>query len=150
MLTTVLTKGPEKVFIIVKNDEGATLPLGTPLEWKCSGTDDGTTVQAVQSAAKKSLTAGLAAEAIADGTYGLCQVYGVMDDARIYAHGTATNSNVAIGDIFAAATAQSALTGVDAGSVIFKEAPMFAAMETVASAGTATISTTAKVFIRCL
>jgi len=150
VLTTVLTKGPEKVFIIVKNDEGATLPIGTPLEWKCDGTDDGIAVQAVQSAAKRSLVVGLSAESISDGAYGLCQVYGVMDNARIYAHGTATNSNVAIGDIFAASTAQSALVAVDAGSVISKEPPLFVAMETVASASAATISTSAKVFVRCL
>ncbi|MCD6197477.1 MAG: hypothetical protein J7K15_02750 [Deltaproteobacteria bacterium] len=150
MLTTVLTKGPEKVFIVVVNDEGATLPIGTPLEWKCDGTRDGIDVQAVQTAAKKSLVVGLAAESIPDGTYGLCQVYGVMDNARIYAHGTATNSNVAIGDIFVASTAQSALTAVDAGSVISKEPPMFVAMETVASASVSTISTTAKVFVRCM
>jgi len=151
MGTDILGKGPTQYFITVRNDDSATLTEGQALEWKADGTRDGIDVQVCRTAAKLSLFVGLIPEghSIEVGEYGMCQVYGYHGAAVIYKHGTATNADVAIGDIFSPSSG-GPLTGAVAGSVLTNIAPMVVALETVASASASTIQGTCKVFLRCM
>lgn len=159
MRFATLGKGPEQVFIVVRNDDGADIGAGVPLEWKADGTRDGIDVQAFQTAAKQSLFVGVNHYAFSDGEYGLAQVYGYDDDALVLKHGIATNSNVAIGDVaipntngqFEFVVAGTQVTDnhtTTVGVVCYDK--MVAAMQTLASASNATITGTCGVFLRCM
>ena len=149
MNSPLLGKGPEKVFIVVRNDDGSDIAAGTPLEWKADGTRDGIDVQALQTAAKLNLLVGDAHQLFSDGEYGMAQVYGYDDDAVCYAHGTATNSNIAIGDV-AIPSSGGAWTFACAGTVLSNNPGWAAAMATVGSASASSITTNAGIFLRCM
>lgn len=159
-----LSKGPERVFIVCRNDDGSSIAIGTPLEMKCDGTRDGIDVQAAQTAAQIGLCVGTAHASVADQKYFRAQCYGYDDDAVCYAHGTATNSNVVIGDYgFASsggaitlvrpggdfASVSLAIASTDAATVKYGQA-LFHAVATVGSSATSTVTTNHKVFIRCM
>lgn len=141
---------PEKVFIVVRNDESAAMTKGTPITFKFDGTRDGLDAQDSKTgaAAKNGLCAGIADSAIAAGAYGLAQCYGIRDDAVILKCGTATDANAAIGDALVLHTAITALSGVAAGAVS-AYFPGFVMGETMASSA-ATATTTATIFIRMM
>lgn len=152
--TIQLGKGPTQFFITVRNDNaagGSNLTAGQALEWKCDGTRDGIDVVRCATAAFLTLFVGLIPEGhtINPQEYGVCQIYGYHGSADIYAHGTATNSNVAIGDVFSPSSG-GPLTAVRAGATLTEQPPLVVAMETVASSGTSTVATTCKVFIRAM
>lgn len=152
MGTDILGKGPTQYFITVRNDEASNnLTAGQALEWQADGTRDGIDVVRCSTAAFLSLFVGLVPEGhtIKNAEYGMAQVYGYHGSADIYCHGTATNSNIAIGDIFSPSSG-GPLTAVIAGSVITNIAPMVVALETVASSATSTVTSTCKVFLRCM
>jgi hypothetical protein len=162
MEINTLTKGPETVFIVVRNDDGSSQAVGTPLEWMTDGTRDGIDVQACQTAAEvSSLIVGCAHVSAADQKYFRAQCYGYDDDAVCYAHGTATNANIAIGDV-GIGSSGGALTFPDVGTELqsgtqASEADNtlnvpnnFAAFRTLASHGTSQTTTNHHVFIRCM
>ena len=140
---------PEKVFIIVRNDD-TVFTKGQPISFKFDGTRDGLDVEDITSmaAAKQNLAAGIADSAIPAASYGLCQVYGVRTDAVVMSHGSATNSTGSIGDMMVLHTASDCLSVVSTGA-ISAFFPGFVLGETVdssASKGT----TTATIFIRMM
>jgi len=67
---------PEKVFIVVSNGyTTASLTNGQPVQWD-TGDANGVSVTIPQTAFRGMAFAGIAAETIASGAYGLIQVYG--------------------------------------------------------------------------
>lgn len=150
---TQLGKGPFRKFITVRSDVaagGSNLTDGQLLSWQADGTRDG--IDVVRHAtAVLSLFVGLVPEGytINPQEYGLCQVYGIHNSANVYAHGTATNSNIVIGDIFVPSSG-GPLTAVIAGAVITNVAPMFVAIGSLASSDTSTVQGVCKVFLRCM
>lgn len=141
---------PEKVFIVVRNDSGASIGKGYPLVFKFDGTRDGLDVEDAKTgtAAKNHLIAGLSDVALAAAAYGLAQCYGVRTDAPILKCGTASDANGVIGDIFGLHTAISALSGIAAGAVSGFFAGIALGATMASSAATAT--TTATVFLRLM
>ncbi len=141
---------PEKVYGVFKNDEAsAAWVAGAPVCLQADGTDDGfAAVSAAITAAKSTMTVGLADTTTAAGSVGLVQIYGVRTDAVINKAGTASNANGAIGDVLIQWTASDALSGVAAGAVS-GYLPSFVLMETVASTSPIA-TTTGTVFIRCM
>lgn len=151
---TMLGKGPTQYFVTIRNDNaagGANLTTGQSIEWKADGTRDGIDAVKTATAAFLSLFVGLIPEGhtINPQEYGLCQVYGYHGSADVYCHGTATNSNVAIGDIFSPSSG-GPLTAVRAGATLTEQPPLVVALETLASSGTSTVASTCKVFIRAM
>lgn len=162
MEISALGKGPEKIFIVVRNDDGSSIAIGKPLEWKCDGTRDGIDAQACQTAAQATgLCAGTAHVSAADQKYFLAQCYGYDDDAVCYAHGSATNSNIVIGDL-GIASSGGAITFVNAAAKayvlshaseadgVYAPPLQFVAFATLASSDTSTVTTNSAVFIRCM
>ncbi|MHC4707618.1 MAG: hypothetical protein ACYS8I_11100 [Planctomycetota bacterium] len=150
MLITTLTKGPDKVFVVIKNGSGSALTAGQVLEWKtASSVYDGYTVTD-PTATGSSLIVGNADAATPSGEYGLAQVYGYDDDALMYKHGTATNSNVVIGDQAIVISAISGWSAAVAGAASILHPYMAACAVSVASSSASTGVTNAKVFLRCM
>jgi len=140
---------PEKVFIIVRNDDSV-FTKGQPICFKFDGTNDGLDVEDATSsaAAKSTLLAGLADSAIPAGAYGLCQVYGVRTDAVVMAGGSVSNSTGSIGDQMVLHHASDCLSVVSTG-LISQYMVGCVLGETVDSSGSKG-TTTATVFLRLM
>lgn len=131
---------PEKVFIVAKSAyTTATLTAGQPVCFAYNGTDDGLAVTR-PATALFTLVAGICAESIANGGYGLVQVYGHNADALV----TGT-TDVAIGDKLACKDASLFLIK-SAGTLVAAESGLIVAGQAFTTAG----ATAKKVFIRCL
>lgn len=71
-------KDPDKVFILVKNGTASSLSVGAAVDFEHVTATDGVTVTAARSDGDSVLFAGVVTPAaIAAGSYGLCQVYGI-------------------------------------------------------------------------
>ena len=150
MLITTLTKGPDKVFVVIKNGSGSALSAGQVVEWKtASSVYDGYTVTNPTSIGS-GLTVGNADAATPSGEYGLAQVYGYDDDAIIYKHGIATNSNVVVADQALVASAISGWSSKAAGAASIASPYMAANAVSMASSSASTGTTQSKVFLRCM
>ena len=138
---------PEKVFIITRNDEGVTVPIGSPVNFKFDAVRDGLDVErAVTGGAVKTLlTAGLADAAIPTLQYGLVQCYGVRTDAVFLG----TDSAQAVGNLLIITHASNALMSVTAGAAT-EWLPAFACGVAQATIAASTTTNTAVVFIRCM
>lgn len=142
---------PERVFISCYNHSGSALSKGQLCVFSMDGTRDGYEITD-PTAPLSSLVAGLAHAATAAAEYGLIQVYGLDDDALIQRNGTSTSAHGAIGDVLLPWTASSALSAASSGEVAHASAytPWFILAQTQASTNSANLTTTAKVFIRCM
>lgn len=72
----------EKVFVVVYNASGGNFTVGQTMVWDCGVSADGIRVT-TPAAATLSAFAGLAQAAIANGAYGLAQVYGYSSTASV-------------------------------------------------------------------
>lgn len=140
---------PEKVFVVVRNDESTALTKGALCAFKFDGTRDGLDVEKADAAANSHLIAGANDSAIPAGDYGLAQCYGVRTDAIIIKSGTATNANAAIGDALVYDSSITGLSGVAAGAAS-EYFPGFVMGETMASSSASGGTTTATIFIRLM
>lgn len=96
---------PEVVFVVAKNAAGATITQGYAANWDTGASADG--IRITQSAtASLQAFAGIADADIANGDYGLIQVYGYRSSVRIY---SSTGSSAA-GDNLGTVNAQWGLT----------------------------------------
>ena len=150
IIQRVNRSNPEKVFVVVRNDSAASIGKGYPVVFIMDGTRDGLDITDAKTgaAAKAHLIAGLLDSALAAGSYGLAQCYGVRTDAPILKCGTATAKNAAIGDALVLHTAASIISGVAAGAVSAWYAGMVMGQTMASSSATAT--TTATVFLRLM
>lgn len=89
---------PEKIYVVAKNGSGATLTAGYQAFWDCEmTTPDG--VQVTNSATSTTLCtfAGIADAAIANGSYGLLQVWGYRADVyMVSSEGSSAKGDVLI------------------------------------------------------
>lgn len=75
----------EKVFVAVKNNSGATLTANYPAYWDVEmTTPDGVSVTNSATSTTLQSFAGIADQSIANGGYGLVQVYGYRSTVQIY------------------------------------------------------------------
>jgi len=72
----------EKVFVVVYNASGGAFTTGQAMEWDTTPTADGIRVTTPSTAALSAF-AGLASAGIANGAYGLAQVYGYTASASV-------------------------------------------------------------------
>jgi hypothetical protein len=133
---------PEQVFAVFQAAE-AGISADDPVQIDTSSQDGVAVEQPATSAAEATnLTIGVADAAIANGAYGLVQIYGYRSTGRVLALLTSIAAGVALRpvsdvDYFETAAAHVAI------------APNFALVASVAqSASTGTVST--KIFIRCM
>ena len=135
---------PEKVFIVVRNDDSVAFVKGGCIGFKFDATRDGLDAELADTAADTPLIAGIADSALAAGEYGLVQIYGVRTDAVIWR----TNTAVVVGDALIVTHGSVALKRAAAGAAS-AYLPAFAAGEALASTNSAKTDTTT-VFSRCM
>lgn len=158
---TIVNTGAERGFVVVK--ASGALIIGQTVCWAYNATDNGLAAL-TPSSTNAALVAGIAHTAIASGSKGLVQVYGYDDDALVLRNGlTASNDVLGIGYILDICSASSCLqasrtNGAALGSTLAATnnlaathlVPMFVLGETFASYATSNVTTTAKIFLRCL
>lgn len=133
---------PEVVFVVAKNVAGATITAGYACNWDTGASSDG--VRVTQSAtASLQAFAGIADTDIANGDYGLLQVYGYRSSVRIY---SSTGSSAA-GDNLSTVNAQWGLTPSASGGTSKAFGFLCAA---VAGSSSSQYLTNAAAFIRAL
>lgn len=138
---------PERVFIVCKNGYStASLTNGQAVGWDL-GTSTGLGVEVTKPTADKSFAfAGVVAETIAAGDYGLVQIYGYHSAGIVYAKAT-TASIIKTGTPLVSIEAEFALRCVsNTQSAIEPAYPCAFAME----AYSATSTTTKKIFIKAM
>lgn len=135
----------ETVFVVVKNVSGSTMTAGYSVVWDLSASVDGVRVTRANTATLNAF-AGVVDADIANGEYGLIQVYGYRSSAYI----TRSTSKVsAAGEALECVNSDWGL--MPAATVASPYTAYAFICETVTStSGTADSWTTAKVFIRAL
>jgi hypothetical protein len=138
----VAKSSPEQVFMVVKNVSGSTMTAGYHCAWDVSATADGVNVSQIGSACLQAY-AGVANAAIANGAYGLIQVYGYRSSAYIY---SSTGSSAA-GDNLSVVASEWGVTPATTGGA----AKTFGFLcEAITGSTSSQYHTTAKIFIRAL
>lgn len=99
---------PERIFIVVQNNEGAAINKDQTVQWElASASIDGVKVRDMDTANDYAF-AGIADAAIANGEFGLLQVYGYRSSSIVFQTGT----SVATGVPLVAVAAQDYLNSV--------------------------------------
>lgn len=138
---------PEKVFVVAKSAyTTASLTAGNVVIWAYNGTDDGTAVT-IPATAKFPLAAGVVAETIANGQYGLIQVYGHNTDTLV---APTLATALAIGDKLMPVNAAFTLTGAAAAgaTLVAAESGLFLCAQVNAS--DTSVARARRTFIRCM
>lgn len=134
----------ETIFMVVKNVSGSTLTAGYSCVFDVGASVDGVRVTQA-SAADVNSFAGVADSSIADGAYGLVQVYGYRASVYIY---SSTGSSAA-GDLLQPVGASWGLTPVGATNPAPSKAFGFLCAA-VSGSSSSRYNTTAAAFIRAL
>lgn len=136
---------PEQIFIVVKNVSGSTVTGGYSVVWDLSASVDGVRVTRANTATLNCF-AGIADADIANGEYGLAQVFGYRSSAYI------TRSTVKVSAAGESLECVNSDWGLMPAATVASPYATYAFIcETVSStSGTADSWTTAKVFIRAL
>lgn len=152
---TIVNTGAEYGVVTVR--AAVALEAGQVVCWEMDGTEDALSVTD-PAGATAALVVGLVPAAIASGSKGEAIVYGLCTNAKVARVGSASNDNVAVGDVYDIYSASSMLSYIGPGRAVIQSnsniagpVPMFVAAATVASGGASSLSsTTTKVLVRCL
>lgn len=138
---------PEQVFIVVLNNEGAAMIANQTCQWEpASASVDGVRVRDLDTA-NEYCFAGIVDAAIADGAYGLIQIYGYRSTSLVLTTDTSITTGVALVPVAAQDYLQSQHT-VYTSSANFTRTPIFAVL--LESITTSTGNVSRKIFIRAM
>ena len=134
----------ERVFSVFKaNEAGIAADDVVALEITAASLDGVAIVQPV--AASLTMTVGIADAAIANGAYGLVQIYGYRSTSRVLQTGTSLTAGLTV---LAPVAGQDYLSS--AATVPLGYLPSFVLLNSQSSAPGANSTTSAKIFIRCM
>ena len=139
----------EKVFVVVYNASGGAFTTGQCMVWDCGTSADGIRVTTPATATLSSF-AGLASAGIANGAYGLAQVYGYTASASVVNDLTTA---LAAGVIFLPKNGTANLSCDGAAGIAAADGKtgfMFAMQTTTTATAGAIAAAATKVFIRAL
>jgi hypothetical protein len=136
---------PERVFIIVRNNEGSTLNADDAACWELAAASvDGVRVRQPDTGLLQTY-AGVVDAAIANGEYGLIQIYGYRSTSRVFQTGTSQDTGLLLGFSAGAAYLQSVQSTLGTGNAV---GLAFLAESITDQATSSTVSR--KIFIRAL
>lgn len=140
---------PERVFIVMRNNEGASINKDQTVQLElASASIDGVRVRDMDTGNLHAFI-GIADAAIADGAYGLIQVYGYRSTSILFQTDTSQDTGVVLVPVAGQDYLQSTLTALASNSAFSFYPPFQLLGESIASsAASATISK--KIFIRAL
>ena len=138
---------PEQVFIVVLNNEGATLSANATCQWEiASASVDGVKVRGIDTANAYAF-AGLVDASLADQTYGLIQIYGYRSTSAVLT----TDTSITTGVPLVAPVAQTYLqseNSVYTSNANFTRAPIWGVLLESITTSTGTVSR--KIFLRSM
>jgi len=145
---------PERVFIVTRNSEGATITIDSVVQWEtASASVDGVRVRAPDASHAGSIT-GIMDAALTNTSYGLVQIYGYRSTSRIFQTNTSQDTGAfleaSLGAVHLSSYASSqTIDSNTTVSITHRPGPYFILAESIASSSvSATIS--AKLFARCM
>jgi hypothetical protein len=140
---------PERVFVIVQNNEGAQINKDQSVQWElASASIDGVKVRDLDTGNLYAF-AGVADANIATSAYGLIQVYGYRSTSILFQTGASQDTGLALIPVVAVDYLQSVAT-VLTSTDNFTRTPIVAVLgESIASAA-ASATVSRKIFIRAL
>jgi len=133
---------PERVFMVVRNNEGAAIIKDQTVQWEgASASVDGVRVRDMDTA-NETLYVGVADAQIADGDYGLVQIYGYRSSSIVFQTNTSMDTGIALTPVAAQDYMSSVASTVALGM-------HNALLESVASSS-ASATVSRKIFIRAM
>lgn len=145
---------PERMFMVVRNSEGATLNADDCVIWEtASASVDGIRVRQPDTSHLGSVV-GVVDAAITNTSYGLVQIYGYRSTSRVFQTNTSQDTGAFMEASLGGAALSSYASSQTAASnttvsISHRPGPYFILAETIASSSaSATIS--AKMFVRCM
>ena len=140
---------PERVFVVVRNNEGTTLAKDTTCGWEpASASVDGVRVRQPDTA-NEYLFVGIVDAAIANDDFGLVQIWGYRSTSTIFQTGTSIDTGAALVPVAGQAYLQSVASSTTSTANVTLQPVYAALLESIASsAASATISK--KIFIRAM
>jgi len=140
---------PERVFLVVENNEGATMVKDATAQWElASASVDGVKVRDVDSANDWAF-AGIVDADIADNEFGLIQVYGFRSSSIIFQTGTSVATGAALAAVTGVHYLNSVATTTSSASHATQQNIVAVLAESITDA-TASGTVSRKVFIRAL
>lgn len=140
---------PEQIFVIVLNNEGASLAANsTCMLEAASASVDGIKVRQPDTGLLYGFV-GIVDAAIADQAYGLVQVYGYRSTVTVFQTGTSQDTGVALVPTAAAGYMQSVAT-TQASSTTVTLQPIYAMLAETIASSSASATINAKAFLRAL
>ncbi len=145
----VIRTDPERVFIVFRNNEGATIAKDDACQLElASASIDGVRIRQPDTGNLYAFV-GVADAAISDGSYGLIQVYGYRSTSKVFQTNTSQDTGVALAPTAAAAYVQSVATSTTSSANVTQQ-PIFAVLGESIASSSASATISAKVFIRAL
>ena len=138
---------PEQIFIVVQGNEGAAINANQTVQWEiASASVDGVKVRDMDTANLYAF-AGVADAAIADGAYGLIQIYGYRSTSLVLTTDTSTTTGVPLVAVAGQDYFQSE-NSVYTSNANFTRTPIYAVL--LESITTSTGSVSRKIFLRAM
>lgn len=140
---------PERIFMVVRNNEGAQINKDQTVQWEpASASVDGVRVRDMDTG-NLYLFVGIADANIADGDYGLVQIYGYRSTSILFQTNTSIDTGVVLIPVAAADYMQSTASSTTS-TADNTQQPIFAALlESIASAA-ASATVSRKIFVRAM
>jgi hypothetical protein len=139
----------EKVFLMVKNNEGSALAAGQTVQWElASASVDGVKARGVDTGNDWAFI-GIVDAAIADGEYGLVQVYGYRASAKVFQTGTSYDTGAALVPVAGQAYMSAVATSTTSTANVTLQ-PVFAVLAESIQTAAASATVARKVFLRAL
>lgn len=140
---------PERVFVVMRNNEGATINANQTVQLElASASIDGVRVRDMDTGNLHAFV-GVADAAIADGAYGLIQVYGYRSTSILFQTNTSVDTGVVLIPVAAQDYLDSVATTVASNTTITLQ-PIFAFLGESIASSSASATISKKIFIRAL
>lgn len=140
---------PERVFVVVENNEGATIVADQTVQWElASASIDGVKVRDMDTGNLHAVV-GIADAAIAAGAFGLVQVYGYRSTSKVFQTGTSIDTGVILVPTAGQEYLQSVASSTTSAANVTLQ-PVIAVLGESIVDSTASGTVSRKIFIRAL
>jgi hypothetical protein len=139
---------PEQVFVVVENNEGATIAKDQTVQMDNTTEADGIKARDMDTGALYCFQ-GLADAAIADGGYGLVQVYGYRSTSKVFQTDTSLAAGAPLVPVAAQEYLQTVASTIASNAAVTLQ-PFYAALLESVASSSASAAASAKIFIRAL
>ena len=149
MFSRVNRTDPERIFVVMLNNEGASLAANSTCQLElASASVDGTRVRQPDTSNLFAFV-GIVDAAIADQAYGLVQIYGYRSTVTVFQTGTSIATGEVLVPVAGAGYMQSVASTVASSTTVTLQ-PIFAVLAESVASSSASATINAKAFIRAM